>query len=69
MYREYRNGNGCGTIKGCRLDIKYEIKGDIYMKNKRRIMSVGLATLILSSTFAFGSVVELDPILEKAEEF
>ena len=39
------------------------------MKNKRRIMSVGLATLILSSTFAFGSVVEIDPILEQAEEF
>ena len=38
------------------------------MKNKRRILSVGLATLILSSTFAFGSVVELDPVLETAEE-
>ena len=39
------------------------------MKYKRKILSVGLAALILSSTFAFGSVVELDPILEKAEEF
>ena len=39
------------------------------MKNKRKILSVGLATLILSSSFAFGSVVELDPILERAEEF
>ena len=39
------------------------------MKNKRQILSIGLAALILSSTFAFGSVVELDPILEQAEEF
>ena len=39
------------------------------MKNKRQILSVGLAMLILSSTVAFGSVVETDPILEKAEEF
>ena len=38
------------------------------MRNKRKILSVGLATLILSSTFAFGSVVELDPVLETAEE-
>ena len=38
------------------------------MKNKRRILSVGLAALILSSTFVFGSVVELDPILEKTKE-
>lgn len=38
------------------------------MKNKRRILSIGLVALILSSTFAFGSVVEFDPVLETAEE-
>ena len=31
------------------------------MKTKRKILSVGLATLILSSSFAFSSVVELAP--------
>ena len=29
------------------------------MKNKRQILSVGLVALILSSSFAFSSVVEL----------
>lgn len=39
------------------------------MKNKRKILSVGLALTVLSSTFVFGSVVEIDPVLETAEEF
>ena len=38
------------------------------MKSKRRILTVGLALMVLSSTFAFGSVVEIDPVLETAEE-
>ena len=38
------------------------------MKNKRRIMSVGLTIAILGTSFMVGSGVEIDPVLATAEE-
>ena len=38
------------------------------MKSKRRILSVGLAIVVLGTSFIVGSGVKIDPVLQMAEE-